>query len=86
LPLAEPTRCRRSWSHRGSRHLLGRLALDAHGDAEGADLEVGDRAIEDLAEQVRAPAGAVERPRALLAAADFLDVLADAHGGLSQRA
>jgi hypothetical protein len=36
-------------------HLLGRLALDAHGDAEGADLEVGHAAIEDLAEEVRPP-------------------------------
>jgi hypothetical protein len=60
-------------------HLLGRLALDAHGQAEGADLEVGDAAIQHLAEQVGG-LGAVERPRALLAAADFLDVLADAHG------
>ena len=36
-------------------------------------------AVEDLAEQVRGLL-ARERPRALLAAADFLDVLADAHG------
>jgi hypothetical protein len=35
-------------------HLLGRLALDAHGQAERADLEVADGAVQQLAEQVDA--------------------------------
>ncbi|MCY1313324.1 hypothetical protein D9M70_638340 [compost metagenome] len=60
-------------------HLLGRLALDAHGQAEAADLQVGDRAVQHLAEQV-AGLLARERTGASRAAADFLDVVADSHG------
>ena len=46
--------------------------------AKRADFELRHRAIEDLAEQVGRLLTA-ERTRALLAAADFLQVLADAH-------
>jgi hypothetical protein len=61
-----------------SRHLLGRLALDAHGQAERADLEVGNRAIEYLAEEI-CRLLARKRSGALLAPADLFQVLADAH-------
>ena len=60
-------------------HLFRGFALDAHRQAERTDFKVAHRAVEHLPEQV----GSLltrDRPRALLAAADFLDVLADAHG------
>jgi hypothetical protein len=62
-------------------HLGGRFTLDAHGQAEGPDLQVTHRAVEHLAEQV---GGLVPREgaRAILSAADFLDVLADSHGSI----
>jgi hypothetical protein len=60
-------------------HLLGRLALDAHGQAETADLQVGHGAVQHLAEQV-GRLFARERLGAACATADFLDVLADSHG------
>ena len=62
-------------------HLLGRLALDAHREAERADLEVAHGAIEQLPEQVTG-LRTVERTRALLAAADVLDVMADPHAAI----
>ena len=60
-------------------HLLGRLALDAHGQAEGANFQVGHAAVQHLAKQVR---GLLTRERlgAARTSADFLDVLTDAHG------
>ena len=54
------------------------LALDPHRQREGADLEVGDAAVEHLAHQVER-AGTVERARAFAAATDLLDVSGDAH-------
>ena len=60
-------------------HLRGRFALDAHGQAERADFQVGHRAVEHLAEQVGRLL-ARDGARAVLAAPDFLDVLADSHG------
>src|SRR5205814_227392 len=53
-------------------------ALDAHGQREGADLQIGDAAIEHLAHQV-VRLHRVQRTRALLAAADVPDVGSDAH-------
>ena len=61
-----------------------RLALDPHRQREGADLEVGDAAVEHLAHQV-VRLRAVERARAVAAAADHLDVAGDAHRTLAMR-
>ncbi len=63
-------------------HFFWRFALDAHGQTEGANLQVGHVAVEHLAKQVGRLL-ALQCPRAVFAAADFLDVLTDAHGGLS---
>ncbi len=63
-------------------HLFGGLALDAHGDAEGADFQIRGLAVEHLAQQVGG-LRAVYGLGAACAAADFLDVLADAHVGLA---
>ena len=62
-------------------HFLGGFALDAHGQAEGANLEVGDGAVQHLAEQIGGLL-AGERAGAVFAAADFLDVVTDAHGSI----
>jgi hypothetical protein len=61
-----------------ARHLFGRFALDAHGQAKAADFEVGHRAVQHLAHQVGG-LRARQRAGAVLAAADFLDVLANTH-------
>ena len=61
-----------------AQQLVDCFALDAHGQRESADLQVGDAAVEHLAHQVGG-LGNVQRPRALVAAADFLDVVGDAH-------
>src|SRR5690606_33308116 len=62
-----------------ARHFLGCLALDAHGQTEGTDLQIGHRTVEHLAEQV-GRLRARQRPRATRATTDVLDVLADPHG------
>jgi hypothetical protein len=62
-----------------ARHLFGRFTLDAHGQAKAADFEVGHRAVQHLAQQVGG-LRARQRAGAVLAAADFLDVLANTHG------
>ena len=61
-----------------TRHLLRRLALDAHGQAERANFQIRHRAVEHLPKQVRR-LFTRERPRALFAAPDFLDVFANCH-------
>jgi hypothetical protein len=61
-------------------HLLRRLALDAHGEAETTDFKVGHAAVEHLAQQVGGRL-ALQRTRAVFAATDVLDVVADAHVG-----
>ena len=62
-------------------HLLGRFALDAHGQAKGAHLQVGHAAVEQLAPQVGG-LFAAECARAVFATPDFLEVDAYAHGGI----
>ena len=59
-------------------HFLGRFALDAHGQAEGADFQIGHVAVEQLAKQV-CRLLAREWLGAAGAATDFFDVLANAH-------
>ena len=60
------------------RHLLRRFALDAHGQAKAANLQVRHRAIQHPAKQIRRLLPR-ERPRTVLAAAYFLDVFGNAH-------
>ena len=62
-------------------HFLRRLALDAHREAEGAEFELADAAVEQLAEQVGG-LRAVERAGAVLAAPDFLEIVTDCHGAI----
>ena len=62
-----------------ARHFFRRFALDAHGQAEATDLQVGHGAVKHLAHQVGG-LFACERACPVLAATDFLDVLTDAHG------
>ena len=60
-------------------HLFGRFPFDAHGQAERADFQVGDRAVQYLTQQVGG-LRAAERARAVFTAADFLDVVTNSHG------
>ena len=60
------------------RHLLAGFTLDAHGQAERANLQIRHRAVQHLAEQIRCLI-ARDGSRALLAASDDFDVLTDAH-------
>ena len=62
-------------------HFFCRFALDAHGQAKGANLQIGHCAVQHLTEQVRRLL-AVQRAGTVLAASDFLDVLANGHRGL----
>jgi len=61
-----------------TRHFIGGLALEAHGQAEGADLEIAHGAVEHLSEQVGG-LRAFECARAVLAAPDFFQMVFDAH-------
>ncbi|MPM63368.1 hypothetical protein SDC9_110248 [bioreactor metagenome] len=61
-------------------HLLQRLPLDAHGDAERTDLQVADVAVQDLSEKVGG-LRAIQCLGTACAATDFLEIVADAHGG-----
>jgi hypothetical protein len=65
-----------------ARHFFGRFALDAHGNAEGAHLQVAGRAVQHLAQQVGG-LGAVQGACALFAASDVFEVVADGHGAWS---
>ena len=59
-------------------HLRRGLALDAHGQAKGANFQVGDTAIEHLPEQI-GRLFSREGARAVLTASDFFDVVANTH-------
>ncbi len=59
-------------------HLFRRLSLDAHGDAKRAQLQVAHLLVKDLAHQIGS-LFAAKRTRAVFAASDVLDVVADSH-------
>ena len=61
-----------------TRQFFGTFALEAHGNAKAAQLQVADLAVEHLSHQV---AGLCTRQGtgSLAAAANFLDVMTDAH-------
>ena len=58
--------------------LFGAFALETHGNAKAAQLQITDLAVQHLPHQI-AGLGPRKRARALGAATDFLDVVADAH-------
>ena len=82
-PPAAPTRARdAARAHRieEAGHLLGRLALDAHGEAEGADLEVGHARRRAAGSNRSLACAPVERrARRRLPRPMTSDVVADAH-------
>lgn len=59
-------------------HFGRRFALHAHGDAKGAQFQIGALAVEQLAHQVGGLL-AREVARAGAAAADFFEIRADSH-------
>ena len=61
-----------------TRHFFAGLPLDPHGKAERTDFQVGDGAVQHLAEQVGG-LRARERLCATRATPDFLDVLRYSH-------
>ena len=65
-------------------HFLGRLALDAHGEAKSADFQIGHAGVKDLAKQI---GGLLTRQGAcaVLATTDFFDVMPNAHAVCQMR-
>ena len=67
------------------RHFLRGFTLDAHGQAEAPHLQVADLAVQNLAHQI-AGLRTVKRARAGMAAANFLEVVCNAHAPIVQDA